>query len=532
VILGAAVVAAILVIALPSGSHSTQRQMESILQDDQFLLYEPPSVIAGTLNEIKTLGVDRVRVTVLWLSIAPDPNATTRPRKFKARDPAAYPAAGWAPYDRLVQLAAARGIGVDFTLTAPGPLWAMAHPAPSAKFASHYRPSPLEFDRFVEAVGKRYSGSWRIRSGSNAQATTLPRVSYWTIWNEPNQPGWLAPQWRSVAGARVADSPRLYRAYVGAAFAGLASAGHRPSTDTILIGELAPEGTEGTEAENPIPPITFLRALYCVGANDEPLQGPAAASLDCPAGGSAGKFVAANPGLFGATGFAHHPYAFFLPPTSSMSDANFVPLADISRLEHALDRIFAGYGVHRQLPIYVTEYGYETNPPNPFRGVTLGTQAQYLDQAQYLAWKDPRIRSMAQFLLVDSAPNPRFPRGSIGYWSTFQTGLLFHNGAPKPSLAAYELPIVVPNPSFHAGAKVLVWAMLRAAPNGTTQHAALQWRPPHGTYRTLDELTTSDPSGFLSAEVNVPGTGALRLEWTRSRGVILHSRVVKVREAG
>ena len=190
--------------------------------------------------------------------------------------------------------------------------------------------------------------------------------------------------------------------------------------------------------------------------------------------------MAAHPGLFSATGFAHHPYAFFLAPTASMSDANFVPLSDISRLEHALDAIFATYGVHRQLPIYVTEYGYETNPPNPFRGVSPVKQAAYLNQAQYLAWKDPRIRTMAQFLLADSPPDPRYTKGSIGYWSTFQTGLLFVNGVPKPSFASYQLPIDIPVKTFHAGAKVFVWGMLRAAPNDTTQHAQLQWRPPRG----------------------------------------------------
>ena len=47
------------------------------------------------------------------------------------------------------------------------------------------------------------------------------------------------------------------------------------------------------------------------------------------------------------------------------------------------------------------------------------------------------------FLLYDSAPDPAYPRGSAGYWSTFQTGLLYHRGAAKPSLAAYRIPIFI-----------------------------------------------------------------------------------------
>jgi len=524
----AVVVAVILAITLTSGSSSSGRQLESILQDDQYLLDEPPQVVARTLASLHLLGVDRVRVTVLWASIAPNAKSRRRPRHFDATDPAAYPTAGWAPYDRLVQMASARKIAVDFTLTGPGPLWAMGRGAPTAKFATHFNPSAAQFGRFVQAVGRRYSGSWTA-PGTRGK---LPRVSFWTIWNEPNQPGWLAPQWRSVGSAHVQNAPRLYRRYVRTAWAALQASGHTPSSDTILIGELAPEGSETTKAESPIPPMRFLRALYCVGARYRPLRGRLAARLNCPGGGSGGAFVKANPGLFSATGFAHHPYAFFLPPTASMSDPNFVPLANIGRLERGLDQIFATYGVNRQLPIWITEYGYETNPPNPFRGVSPVKQAAYIDQAQYLAWRDPRIRSMAQFLFVDSAPNPSFPKGSNGYWSTFQTGLLYQGGGPKPALAAYEVPIDLPQKSFQAGSKVFVWGMVRAAPNRVTQHVQLQWRRRRGTWSAVARLSTSNADGFLTANVKLPGSGAVRLAWRASSGRVLYSRTVAVRQRG
>jgi hypothetical protein len=523
-LLGAAVIVVILLSSSPS--KPSRGVVESIFQDDDYLLYSPTPTVIRTLNTLRGLGVDRVRLTILWAAIAPGSASRVRPRHFDAADPGAYPPAAWGPYDRIVSLARARGIDVAFNITAPGPLWAMASPAPNLKAANHYRPAPQEFAKFVNALGKRYSGSYVPPPASGTAAGRLPRVSYWTIWNEVNQPGWLYPQWRSAAGQRVMNSPRLYRLYVDAAFGALRHTGHSPASDTILIGELAPEGSERTRDGDPIPPIPFIRALYCVDSAFRPLRGTAAALLHCPSGGDANAFVRAHPGLFEATGFAHHPYSFFLAPNVHMSDANFAPLADLSRLEGVLDRAFNTYGVARKLPIYLTEYGYESNPPNPFRGVPLRRQSLYIDEAQYLAWKDPRVRALAQFLLYDSAPNAAYPPGSPGYWSTFQTGLLFQHGAPKPALNAYRLPIFVPQPS---AASSLVWGMLRPAPNASRQQALIQWRPVRGGYRTLASVTTSDPSGFVTAHVQFPGTGAVRLAWTSPAGQVIHSRAVGVR---
>ncbi|HEY2769831.1 MAG TPA: hypothetical protein VGI87_04655 [Solirubrobacteraceae bacterium] len=519
-----AVVAVILVVALgSSGSGHRHGLMESLFQDDQLLVDSPAPTVSRTLDTLRSLGVDRVRITVLWASIAPG----AKPAGFRAADPAAYPATAWVPYDRVVTLARARGIDVDFNVTAPGPLWAMQH-APNPKYATHYSPSADAFGHFVAAVGKRYSGSYQPPGAT----TKLPRVSYWTVWNEPNQPGWLAPQFRTVSGRPVVNAPRLYRSLVDSAFAGLRATGHTTSTDTILVGELAPEGTEATKTETPIPPLPFLRAMYCVDQSEKPLTGAAATALGCPSNGGTGAFVKAHPALFDPTGFAHHPYSFFLKPSAGFSDPNFVPLSQLTRLETALDSIFSAYGVHRQLPIYLTEYGYETNPPDPFRGVPLAKQALYLDQAQYMAWQDSRVRSMAQFLLVDSAPNTTFPKNSVGYWSTFQTGLEFLGGKRKPSFVAYRLPIYVPKPFFARGATVSVWGMLRPAKNGTEQQAQIQYRPRHGAAQTLATVDTHDASGFLSTNVAPPGSGSLRILWTAPDGKVLRSRAATITQTG
>src|SRR5207253_2658121 len=121
--------------------------------------------------------------------------------------------------------------------------------------------------------------------------------------------------------------------------------------------------------------------LYCVDRAYHPLTGAAPAALGCPRSGGGGAFVAANPGLFEATGFAHHPYSFLLAPTARMANPDYVPLSELGRLEGALDVIFRAYGVGRRLPLYLTEYGYATNPPNPFVDVSPALQALYLNEA-------------------------------------------------------------------------------------------------------------------------------------------------------
>jgi hypothetical protein len=527
----------------PTSSRAQRRSLESMFQDDDHLVYGSTATVVRTLDQLRRLGVQRIRVTVLWRAIAPDPHSRAMPPGFNGSDPAAYPPRSWAPYDRVVELAHARDIAVDFDVGAPGPLWAMARGSPAPRYADHWRPSASAFAQFVAAVGRRYSGSYRAgASGSAAGASgsapsasgsaPIPRVSFWSIWNEPNQPGWLAPQWQDTGGGRVVESAVLYRGYVNAGWGALVRSGHGPSGDTILIGELAPEGSEGPTYtyRSPIPPMPFLRALYCVDAAYRPLTGPAAAALACPRTGGAAAFVAANPGLFDASGFAHHPYSFFLAPNAPMANGDYVPLSELGRLERGLDAIFDAYGVGRRLPLYLTEYGYGTNPPNPFVDVSPALQALYLNEAEYMAWRDPRVRDLSQFLLYDSPPNHRYPKGSRRYWSTFQTGLLNADGSAKPALDAYGVPIFIPDPVLGASRKVLVWARLRPATPGSVQAAQIQWSPTGGAFRTLVTARTDNPSGVLTSILGVPGPGAVRISWADGAGHVLYSREATVNQ--
>ena len=77
--------------------------------------------------------------------------------------------------------------------------------------------------------------------------------------------------------------------------------------------------------------------------------------------------------------------------------------------------------------IWITEYGYQTNPPDRLFGVTYARQAAYLTQAFAIARKNPRIDMMLWFLIRDER--------SIGGW---QSGLETVGGKKKPSWTAFK----------------------------------------------------------------------------------------------
>ena len=100
-------------------------------------------------------------------------------------------------------------------------------PAPAA--VSGVEALGARFGAFVQAVGTRYSGRYKPPGAS----APLPRVNFWSIWNEPNYGTELAPQ--AIDHTKIEVSPRLYRGLLDAAWNALQSTGH--GQDTILIGE-------------------------------------------------------------------------------------------------------------------------------------------------------------------------------------------------------------------------------------------------------------------------------------------------------
>jgi hypothetical protein len=553
---------ALLALLLPGRALASASQ-SSIFQDDDLLIYNTTAGTEQTLETLSMLGVQSIRVSVYWRVVAPDPLSTTPPANFDASDPAAYPAGSWSRYDQVIDDAHALGIAVNLDITSPDPLWADQTPD-RADIANTYDPSAVDFGEFVHAVAERYSGTYvppppapaappvsaptcsgllacllggnPNGSGTNpapppppvVTTTPLPRVSSWSVWNEPNQAGWLTPQWApDSSGNLVERSPALYRSLVDAAWTSLQATGH--GSDTILIGETAPKGLTVKGETRAISPLLFIRDLYCVNSKLKPLTGARASELACPptAAGS-GLFASQNPGLFDATGYAHHPYELTFAPTVSVANPDYVTIANLNRLGTTLDGAFRAYDRSRELPYYLTEFGYMSDPPSPI-GVTLSQQSAYLNQAEFIAYSNPRVRDLSQFLLQDS---PLIPCTRCsdpgGYGSSFETGLEFQGGKLKPSFAAYRMPIFLPSPTVAKGARLRVWGMVRPAPGGAAVSVSIQFRPgTTGAFKRIATARTKSHPAYLDTHVTLPRSGELRLAWRdASTHTVIYSRVV------
>jgi hypothetical protein len=480
-----------------------------------------------TMRTLKALGVHVVRTSILWANVVSTYSYFgTRPPQLHPTDPATYP--GWEPWDAVDQAAAETGIRLYLTITGPIPIWAAGPNPPGPLSVQHgvvWKPSASDFGQFVQAVGKRYSGHYKPPGAKSA----LPRVNFWSIWNEPNYGTDLQPQ--TQGGHPV--SAGLYRNLLNAGWHGLQVTGHTTATDTILIGETAPYGVEPSDirANHEMAPLAFMRGLYCVNPGYRPLQGSAARKIGCPT--SPSSFKAGNPALFSASGWADHPYTGGQAPTvvshGIPGSADYADFGALGHLASALDRSARAHGSSVKLPIYNTEFGFRTKPPDTAPTATSTTRAaRYINQAEYISWHNHRIRSYTQYELID-------PAGSGGI---FATGLKFNTGGkdvfagrPKPSFYAYRMPLWIPQTHSARRAPLKVWGCARAAPiiarqTGRPQSIQVQLSNSSGGFQTVRTVTlghTSKTGCYFQTAVRFPRSGTVRLAW-EDRGTVQYSR--------
>jgi hypothetical protein len=515
------IILALVLGALLAPAAQASPQQTSIMMDDDLLVYRDDSTAARALTQMKSLGVDTIRVTVLWKVVAESARPTKgelaklkgraktkarqQLRRFKPADPSTYPRQNWDRYDNLVKAATDRGIRVYFNLTGPGPVWAQTTPPKKLRnLLATYKPKAGAFKQFVTAVGRRFDGTYRDENGSRG---ALPRVSFWSLWNEPNQGGWLSPQWETHGSQKVPTSPAIFRELYQFGYQGLVSSGH--AGDTILLGETAPLGSNKKTEKSPMRPKQFLRELLCIRPDGAPYSGAAARLRHC------GDFAKRGP--LRATGYAHHPYTKNVPPTVRDSSPDAVTMANIGELGTLLDDLSAKtHNVPSGLPLYMTEFGFETNPPDPFSGLPLAAQAKFNTIGESMAYQDPRILSQAQFLLADVPPISRRKKGTKGYWFTYQSGLFFQSGQPKPAAFAYAMPFIASPAGVDptTGAPTFnFWGQLRFLPNGAADVAYIQWRPKDGSsdWVTVGDPVAIDERGYYTATRVAPA--ALASEW-------------------
>jgi hypothetical protein len=449
---------ATMAVTAPAQAHSSP---EVGIADDRIMLQGSPEQINSTVATWKSMGVDSVRIFARWAFIAPDQSAKQMPAGFDPSNPS-DPGYSWGALDRAVDATRSADLKVILTITGSGPLWGMSSPTHGND--GRRNPSPAKFAQFASAVAKRYGS----------------RVDTYIIFNEPNQPLWLQDQSVCTKGRCVEHSPHLYRRIVRAAEPAVRAA---DPGSTILIGALAPNGKSQTARNKSMRPLQFLRAFGCVNRKYKPIRT-----------GECRDFKPAT-----ADGFAYHPHGIRLAPDKHSANHDDAQMADLARLTTVLDKLTSRGRMKvrgaKRFPLYLTEYGYQTNPPDRYSGVSLSQQAKIIRQGAYLAWRNSRVRNISQYVYVDEP--------LAGLSSGWQSGLINVAGIAKPSLAVFPIPFWAQR--IKPGS-VQLWGQVR--PGGGFQSVQLQRRV-GATWVTISNATT-DASGYYFVTVGQKATTTYR----------------------
>ena len=256
-------------------------------------------------------------------------------------------------------------------LTGPAPAWATGNHK-----VGPVKPKASAFKAFARAAATHFKG----------------RVDRYSIWNEPNHRGWIAP---------IASGPSIYR---GLYVAGYSAIKRVDPGAQVLIGETSP--FDLGHGRNAMAPLKFLRGVTCAKANYRPAK---------------------RCGTLRTDGYAQHPYDFTHKPSYRYPGKDNVTIGVMGRLTTALSKLQRAKLLTTPTggvpDVFLTEYGYlrsgKRKMPEPKR-------AKYLVQAFTIAQRNPHVREMLQFLLVQ--PTKKF--------LFFDTSLASRSGVPTPSFNA------------------------------------------------------------------------------------------------
>jgi hypothetical protein len=268
--------------------------------------------------------------------------------------------------ERLYTAATERGLALQVTLTGPAPAWATGN-----REIGTNRPDAKAFGAFARAAAEAFAG----------------RIDRWSVWNEPNWHRLLSP---------AKSAPGIYRNLFRAAQPQIVRA---DAAATVLIGEMMP----GANTKKSTPALKFLRAVTCSRSDWR------AAKRCSP---------------LEADGFALHPYQFARRPNKAVSsNKDVVEIGSLSRLTRALDRLRARGALVTpdggRMPLYLTEFGYFTEGP---LARTASSHAAWMTEAWRIAERNPRVRQLLQYELVDPWPD------SV----TWRSAVLDRDGSPRP----------------------------------------------------------------------------------------------------
>jgi hypothetical protein len=297
------------------------------------------------------------------------------------------------------------------------------------------------------------SPNWAPTSGSTfaafaaAAAKRYPWVKDWLIWNEPNQRRWLRP-----------TTPRTYvTKLLNPAYTAI----HRASGGVRVGGGVtAPRAAAGG-----VSPVQWIRGMRGAGAR-----------LDA---------------------YAHHPYPinrFQTPWTGACGHCETITMASLERLQREVARAW-GSGKR----IWLTEFAYQTNPPDRLLGVSPATQARFLAEAAWRVFKARNVDLLIHYLYRDEP--------ELGRW---QSGLMSATGAAKPSRRAF---MVTAAQAYRRGLTTAVWGHVRAG-DGRQRYVLQQFRG--GRWHTVNGAYRTTARGFLYRYVRAGKGSKLRLLHTPS----------------
>jgi hypothetical protein len=329
-------VAAALVAALVlPGRALAARGMEVALEDDTVFVQRISYNFDKALGKALEMRVSRIRANVLWeVALGRQAHFRKKPKHLKYN---------WDPWDYMIDAAAARGIKTQLVITGMAPRWAT-----SDHKIGPMRPNPKLFQEFVTAAAKHFKG----------------RVDRYSIWNEANHRGWLAP-----LRSQASQYRRLY-------VRGYNAIKRVDPAAQVLIGETAPYASNPRNAQ---PPLQFLREVACVDAN----------------------YHRVRPCKLYADGYAHHPYEYHNPPAAKFPGRDNVTMSGLGKLTRALDKLKKARVLRtpggKALDVYLTEFGYFARGD---QAISDAKRAKYTVQAYEMALRNPRVHEMLYYLLV------------------------------------------------------------------------------------------------------------------------------------
>ena len=200
------------------------------------------------------------------------------------------------------------------------------------------------------------------------------RRPLWLAWNEPNNPVFLTPAVQEEGGKWRVQSAVVYAKICNAVDTGIHST--RLSGEKVACGVTAPRGNNTRARPRPsVSPLVFLRALKKARAFDV---------------------------------YAHHPYY------SSPSDRRPAAAAGARPRSRSgtSTTCSAAAELYARKHLWITEYGYQTNPPDRSSASRYAKQAPYLTQAYAIARRNPQIDMMVWFLAA----------GRAAAWQGWQSG--------------------------------------------------------------------------------------------------------------